>query len=414
MKKMEVVRRMVFVTEHCHLKMRTRHLHNPAVAAASLHSHTKCHSYIPSTSQPKRLETFKSITMCSNPQPFFTHLPYDIRVIIYNYLEPSKVPPFSPRFNTALRLTCHQALEEIDDKPKKEIAKYITEFKAKTEVDLTITSDPCDLHNIAVTIPFAAINTSVRHGHQKNYVGWKLEYKNALHPLFALNFNTVRVHIGSEDDKDAPDHATLLDRGRVDVCMHSLVRGLVHGIERRNEIDFASQEAEGAASTTAVRPPDRDDLSSQVRARQICLSWDLRDDRSEKNVVLNGQLHQSRNLGRQSYTAEAMARRQRLFRDEASQASEESLELAQLPRTVFYHVRDAQRLMGLMCIQSSCRWATCEDGFFLNEAINTQECTTEYVSCAGLDGHLVRGLTALDQDTYEDEEREVEEVLWAT
>jgi hypothetical protein len=356
--------------------------------------------------------------MCSKPQAFFTYLPYDIRVIIYSYLEPSDAPPFSPRFSTAFHLTCHQALEEINDKPKKTLAKFVSDFKVKTQVDLTITSEPHDLHNITVTIPFKAINTSVGHGHQKNYVGWKSEYKKAFHPLLALNFNTVRVNIGSEDDKDAPDHATLLDRGRVDVCMHSLMRSLVHSIERRNVIDFASQEAEGGDSIATTWPPDREDLSSQVRARRICLSWDLRDNKSEKGTVLNGQLHQSRNLGRQSYSAEAMARRQRLedllFGDETSLAREENMDFAQLPRTVFYHVRDSQRLMGLMCIQSSRRWAACEDGFFLNEAINAQECTMEYVSCVGMDGHLVRGLTALDQDTYEDEEREVEDVLWAT
>ncbi|KAH7413595.1 hypothetical protein DE146DRAFT_1160 [Phaeosphaeria sp. MPI-PUGE-AT-0046c] len=363
--------------------------------------------------------TSRRINMVSNSKSFFTHLPYDIRVIIYDYLEPAEAPPFHPGFSTpAFRLTCHQAQEEIDDKPKQQFAKFIADFEANIPDDIDLTCRPYDLHNITVTIPFSALHTAVGHGQQKNYVGWKEKYRNALHPLFALCFNTIRIHFGTEENKDAPDHETILDRGRVDVSMHTLMRGLVYKIERMNEIDYAKETAGGIDPNAIARPPEQGEITTQARARRICLSWDLRDSKSERDVVLNGKLYQSCNLGRQSYSAEAIARRQRAAEqssaDELSLAVNHDIDLVHYPRTVFYHVRDTQRLVGLMCIQSSRRWAACEEGFYLNEALNAQACTTEYVNCTGLGGHLVRGLATVQEEVFEREEREVEAALWAT
>lgn len=358
--------------------------------------------------------------MQSNPTSFFIRLPYDIRVIIYAYLEPTgEGPPFRPGFSSpAFRLTCRQALEEITDRPKEQLATFLADFKAKTKVDLVVTSRADDLHNIVVTIPFSAIHNNVGHGQQKYYVGWNEEYRKAVEPLLALCFNTVRIHIGTKEDKDAPDHATLLDRGRVDVSMHRLMRILVEKIERTNEIEYAKQEAGRVDANTATRPLEQGNITTPVRARRISLSWDLRDDKSETNVVLNGRLHQSRNLGRQSFTAEAIARRERaaekLSEEETSQALDQGIDVAHYPRTLFYHVRDTQRLVGLMCVQSSRRWTACEDGFFLNEALNALMCTTEYVSCISLNGHLQKGLTAVDEEDFEIKEKEVTTVLWET
>lgn len=93
------------------------------------------------------------------------------------------------------------------------------------------------------------------------------------------------------------------------------------------------------------------------------------------------------------------------------QALDQDVDLEHYPRTVFYHVRDSQRLMGLMCIQSSRRWATAYDGLFLGEILLSRKCTTEYVSCVGLDGRLIKGLTAVHEELYEREESEVEVAL---
>lgn len=47
---------------------------------------------------------------------FFDRLPYDIRAIVYKYLEPDVIPPFSTETaNVGFYLSCHQARRELNE-----------------------------------------------------------------------------------------------------------------------------------------------------------------------------------------------------------------------------------------------------------------------------------------------------------
>lgn len=72
--------------------------------------------------------------------------------------------------------------------------------------------------------------------------------------------------------------------------MRSLMWNLAHSLQRMNESAVA-EVVHGGDPNTTVRPPEQGDKITQVRARRICLSWDMRDDKGETDPVLNGKLH---------------------------------------------------------------------------------------------------------------------------
>jgi hypothetical protein len=138
-------------------------------------------------------------------------------------------------------------------------------------------------------------------------------------------------------------------------------------------------------------------------------AWDLRSGPdTTQDIALNGELHHSRNIGRDSYDGHQLLHG--VCVDGMQQA--QHLDLRCYPRTVLYHLRDPQRLVGQICLQSYPHWAIREEGFFLNEVLNGQETDREYVSSESLGMYLERGLRAISEEEYEMQEREVEAVLW--
>jgi hypothetical protein len=353
--------------------------------------------------------------MRNHPSSFFMRLPYDIRVIVYTYLEPTALPPLSPTFsNPGFYLSCRQAQQELEDIAQLRLTKYLAHFNSTTETNLNPTTSPNEPRNISVTVPFSTLQKQADRCSYTSYLSWTQKLLFDLHPLLAKHFNTIRIHIGTNNPNDTvPKHTTLTDRGRIEVSIHKLLRDIAYMIDRMNKNPAGNETANVTLAT--IYPYRHGEVKSfpprQIKTRRICLSWDLRGDEAGQDVTLNGKLYQSCNLGRESYTAEALARR--ASAEPVSETDPQEDNLAWLPRTVFYHVRDTERLMGQMCLQSSRRWSLCEEGHFVNETLNAQECTVEYVSCKGLEGKLERGLRRVSEEEFERSEREVEAALWS-
>jgi hypothetical protein len=359
--------------------------------------------------------------MQPHPESFFTRFPYDIRVVIYSYLEPTALPPFAPSFsNPGFYLSCHQAKQELDEIVHDCLCKYLAHIKTTMNTDFNPTIDPNKPHNITVTVPFAGLHNIASNSPYKAQLPWTNEVLSKLHPLFAEYFYTVRIHIGTGSATDTvPEHTTLSERGRIEVSMHRLLRDVAYMINRVNYVRPESDTAGGGnvpLGTMFPHTQGEEEKSSpprHIKTRRICLSWDLRDKADAQDVVLNGKLYQSCNLGRESYSAEALARRAKQTEpDLSNEVGQQDGNPAWRPRTVFYHVRDDQRLAGQMCLQSNRRWAPCEEGHFVNETLNALECTEEYVSCKGLGVDVEQGLRQVDEDMFELREREVEAALW--
>jgi hypothetical protein len=335
--------------------------------------------------------------------PFFARLPYDVRAIVYAYLKHDKLPPFAPGLPVlGFLLSCRQAHQEILEiilpTAQERLAVYLAKFKVKSQIpEWDISTTQGNVCSITVSIPwddFCTPDGLIKQGAQGTV--------KSMHPLFALYFDMVRIHVSGKDDGWSPSHDALRDRGRVDENMQRLLRDVVaRMIDRQRDVGDVSLES--AEDLSEVRP----DL--HVRTRRICISWDLRSGAdSTQGIALNGELHHSRNIGRESYDGLQLMHG---VRTEDMQKAQH-LDPRCYPRTVFYHLHDPQRLLGHMCLQSYSRWAFREEGFFLNEVLNGQETDREYVSSESLGMYLERGLRGISEEEYEMQEREVEAVLW--
>jgi hypothetical protein len=346
-------------------------------------------------------------------------LPYDVRAVMYRYLEPNALPPLAPSFNSpGFYLSCRQAQQELEELAQNGFTEFLDHWKATTSAHLNLNTSPNKPRNITITIPFSALHKHPDKILDRNRLSWTKELLHDLQPLFAKHFNLIRIHIGTRNPNDTvPEYTTLISRGRVEVSMHKLLRDLAYMIEHMNA--FGSESDVARVSLATILPyahgePVEYFAPKKIQTRRICLSWDLRDNIDVQDVVLNGKLYQSCNRGRASYTVEALARRASVEETLSSNViGTQDGDPAWRPRTVFYHVRDNDRLMGQMCLQSYRRWTPCEDGHFVNETLNALECTEEYVSCKGLEGDVERGLRRIDNDMFERSEREVEAALWS-
>jgi hypothetical protein len=87
--------------------------------------------------------------------------------------------------------------------------------------------------------------------------------------------------------------------------------------------------------------------------------------------------------------------------------------LADYKSLLFYHLRDSQRLVGEMCMQSKWRWPPREDWRF-NELLNGATTNLEYISSRGLGKSVEKGLRGIEQDDFEAEDEAIQRTLWDT
>lgn len=336
-------------------------------------------------------------TRAAKSLPFFERLPYDVRAIVYTYFEPGQPPPIAPGFqqtSSGFILSCRRAKEEIEEIPRMNVANLLREFKATFERNTSLTihipaisrsSTINQLRNVTVILPFTSLH--FLRSSTCDYM-WKREVLAGLHPLFALYFSKIRIHFSGPENQ--PACATLLDRGKVEVSMHSLLRDVTYMLERVNskKTDRANAVVETIFKFDAKRRSEAYP-SARVNAKQICLSWDLMEGEVQGKgdaVALNGKLHRNPEPG---------------IHVNGGKAGAES----------FYHLRDRERMVGEMGIVSNSRWALADDPR-LNSLLNGVETRWTYCSSGGLGEHLREGLDGVSETEFEEREQQVSRLIY--
>ncbi|KAF2826899.1 hypothetical protein CC86DRAFT_381958 [Ophiobolus disseminans] len=341
----------------------------------------------------------------SHTLSFFGRLPYDIRAIVYQYLEPDQSPPFSPNdANMGFLLSCRQAKQELSELAVQTVEDLVADFNNTAPRGAEINMRSGALRCIAVNVPFSALFGSSKKGKMKR--SWRQEVFASLHPLFAQYFEVVRIHIthglSEFDTQQSLELDTLYDRGHFEVDMHNLLRDISYMIQHVNS---------DRQRNTDLFP------TTYVKARRICLSWNLRTDvtSGDSPIIMNGKLHQAKptRCNPTAFDDHDYNTMSAVTLDTLSQHDDNNIDLSSSKQPIFYHLHDSQRLVGEMCLQHNSRWRVSETRYY-NGVLNGQETLAEYISSYELGRRPRKGLNGVTPEEYEKAEIEVQQVLWAT
>ncbi|KAH7071439.1 hypothetical protein BKA63DRAFT_72879 [Paraphoma chrysanthemicola] len=229
--------------------------------------------------------------------PFFTHLPYDIRHIVYTHLLASNEPLITPKHACPeFILCCRQAKREIDELYTQSHRNFIADFETSTGVQIEVQHYPRTIKNVTILLP----STAFDEGHKRPFnPKWKRAVLVALHPLFAQRFNTVRIHILI--DQTAGSRGGILFPDVKPYESHSLMRDLAIMIERVNRWHLFGSTISDLQRREVLEEIFNHDSweniplypSAKVRAKRICLTWDSRP-KSCDEVRLGGWMHEAR------------------------------------------------------------------------------------------------------------------------
>jgi hypothetical protein len=166
-----------------------------------------------------------------------------------------------PRLPPLVPSSAPRILESISPKAQERLAAYLAKFKARSQIpkwDISTTHG--NVCSITVNISwddFCTQDGSIRQAARGAI--------KSMHPLFALYFEMVRIHVSGKDDGWSPSHNTLRDRGRVDENMQRLLRDVVaRMIDQQRDVGDVSLES--AQDLSEVRP------DPHVKTRRICIS----------------------------------------------------------------------------------------------------------------------------------------------
>jgi hypothetical protein len=329
---------------------------------------------------------------------FFTRLPYDIRTIIYFYLESDDLSPLAPDPHCVnFLLSCRAAKQEIDELSSRRHAPFYAFFKETTGVELQIRNDQHSPRSLIATLPFTAFKNS---GSSSRRLEWKREIIIALHPLLSQSLNSIRIHIASEPSTSLSS-LSLLERAQVEMGVHSLLRDVGFMLARiqRTHQDPDTWPADNLKLETIFGYAQDGESalypSAKVKVKRICISWDLRGNEKDVEMQLNGKLHHAQKV---------------------TEKADELLDPHYLPVAMFYHLRDTERIAGEMGLVSANRWALIHvEPLSLNTLINGIHTENEsYASSGGLGREIRDGLIGTSAKEYEQQEEDVRRVLSET
>jgi len=349
---------------------------------------------------------------------FFERLSYDIRAVIYSYLEPDQFPPFSPRFQElGFLLSCRQAKTELEEVAFLRLEAFLERFRRAAPFPMVVKSDIENLRCVTVELPFGAFSGAGWDGAGMR-VMWKREVLTALHQLFAQHFDMVRLHVCDRQNTGASlEKHTLLALGRVELAMHGLLRDIEYMIKR---VNAHRDTADACIIMDTIFPyvlgeRSRHYPAEHVKASRISLTWDLRSNitTSEAPVALNGKLHQAR-----PKIIDAPSSSSRVATKDLRPAIEEE-PLEPIPnggpwyceRPTYYHLHGHRRLVGEMCLQSRHRWAK-PRSWSSNELLNGLDEFAEYISSSHLGAQPRVGLQDMTESQYCNEEANISQALW--
>jgi hypothetical protein len=333
--------------------------------------------------------------------PFtFSHLPYDVRIIIYSYLETSQ--PLAPRFEClGFYLSCQQFKREIEEFARDRLRNLCARIENTSSVKIAIKRDLDELRSITVVLPYTAFDDLDASSSQPK---WNHEVLSNLCPLFAYPFDTLRIEISSEQcpASSIPKCDRLSAWPDVTRTLRFLIRDLGSVVEcsNMNKLQAHSMN-DGQDKVEQVFKPEWGKEvplypSIEVKARRICLSWDLRS--SPRGRI--------RLIGRIIYAEEpphTSKGRWQAFRKEKNW---NPLNPANLQTAMVYELCGAECSVGEMGIVSPMRWPLHKFGEpFVTRMVDSFDLRRGIiVSSEGVGMELKNGLAGVKVRELEDEE----------
>jgi hypothetical protein len=360
------------------------------------------------------------LQMQTYPLSFFARLPYDIRAVIYGYLEPSLFPPVSHRFEECgFLLSCHQAKAELEEIAFQQLKAFLEKLRRSVPFPLVLKRNVNDLRRITVGLPFSAFSGAGWYGTGMRIM-WKREVLMALHQLFAKYFDIVHIQISNRGSSEgSPEHDTRAALGRIELAMHGLLRDIEYIIKR---VNAHPDTAEGGVTMDVIFPYVLGEGSRQypmehVRTRRICLTWDLRSDATSRDgqIALNGKLHQAKPKTVDMPTSgsgEAAKEICPVIEDQTLERLPE-MDPSDCEVPMYYHLHSHSRLVGEMGLECHNRWFE-PQSWSSNELLNGLDDMAEYFYSERVGAQLQLGLRGITEPEYCDEEAEISQALWGT
>jgi hypothetical protein len=337
---------------------------------------------------------FTRHTRSSSSTPFpFGRLPYDIRVIIYSYLENGQ--PLAPRFEClGFYLSCQQFKREIEEFSRDRLRSLFTRIENALSVEVAIKPGLDELRSITVVLPYAAFDDF---GASSLRPKWKYEILRGLHPLLAYPFDTLHIEISSDPECDTrcAGHAVNVWR-----TLRYLIGDLGLIVEFSNMCKFrprlineALNELEKLFKANCAREVTL--YPTKVKTRQICLSWDHQTS-PRRPIQLSGRMIYSEEP---HYTS----KRRWPFRKEKKT---NPLSPANPPTAIVYELCDAGWSVGEMGIVSPTRWSGDKfTGPLVTSIINSFDVRRGIlVSSKGIGMEPENGVAGVKVQELEDEE----------
>ncbi|OAL05270.1 hypothetical protein IQ06DRAFT_67203 [Phaeosphaeriaceae sp. SRC1lsM3a] len=340
----------------------------------------------------------------------FLALPYEVRIIVYSYLDTE--PPLSPRFYSfGIYQSCCQVKAELDDIANKKLQSLCNAVAKTPSINAIVKLETIDPRHITVTLPYTSFRRNGP-GLFRN-TKWNYEVLVALHPLFTLHIDVLRIHFSGQHCARTivPRHDTLRQRLFLQDAMDELLHKISSLIDYRNH--HFSHTNPGTIHTLFVERVFGYDISipeavssypsSAVRAKKICLTWDLRPVTSDP-VVLFGR---ARTYARHYKHLPRKQLPPRKGREKPSCMS--IFGRSNRPLATCYRLYDMDHLVGEVGMWCPSRW-------LLNNCVclsnNSPTCvgigSGKFISSKGLGKEYMSGLSGMKKS----EVQRVEKMVW--
>ncbi|KAF2826898.1 hypothetical protein CC86DRAFT_22178 [Ophiobolus disseminans] len=355
----------------------------------------------------------------SEPQPtaslsigVFTRLPYDIRSIVYSYVDPG-IPLVTNDLFLGFGLTCRQAKHEVEELACERLDAIRATIKNNSGVEVTLGRTTQHPRNIVVTLSYSAFENPDTSRQAK----WKRAVLVGLHPLLSEHFDMLQIHLSrnGSSTSNVPAHDTLLERAQLQLIYRNILRDLGFMIDCVNW-NYTPEEREEKRCLLEGKlfeqiPANVSPYpSTGVRSKRICITWDLQTSPRSDRILLNGHL-------RSPVSLHCQKRGPRSFRSGLKEdffkgkSTKPDLRYC-FEKGGFYSLHDKEYLVGEVGIVSPKRWR-CRYNSSMAVAGLVNGVETDglyphegYVSSDGLGREVRDGLT---QIRVEDFEREKEE-----
>jgi len=337
-------------------------------------------------------------------------------VIIYSYLQPGL--PLAPNINClGFILSCRQAKDEIEELVRERLAGICTKIRNASGVEVTIRCDSASPRSVTVEVPHTAFN---EFDASPQDAKWKREVLVGLHPLFAHPFDMVHIHISSDGlpescistHSKAPEEFQLQLKAQALLCA---IGSMIDHVNRGVPLSVHASASRYCGylldrlEQRFTQTPGKDSSpypTDAVKAKRICLSWDLRVSPKSDTVQLNGLLYHASRLTfphiKPHYrpfddTLHAVSR----WREAQRLKKIKPLDPPNFNRAILYELADVDGLVGEIGIVSPLRWPLhVYGGPDVARMVEGYEvCNETMISSLGLGMEVTRGLRGVGMES---------------